>query len=148
MCKKCFDKPENIFLQKFEKWQTECHFWAHVMLRQPRVWAKQKSYKWDRLRDSWLTGITRPASSCNLVTLSTNFAQYNNFVWSGSLLLKSSMVWKRFYSKNFSRARFYGFWGTYLVHMFFSYLPVKQIWRKAQCESVIVNKQTFLESFV
>ena len=46
------------------------------------VWVpiKQKSYKCDRLRDSWLTGITRPAGSCNLVTLSTNFAQYKNFI--------------------------------------------------------------------
>ena len=42
---------------------------------------KQKPYKCDRLHDSWLTGITRPAGSCNLVTLSTNFAQYKNFVW-------------------------------------------------------------------
>ena len=32
------------------------------------------------LRDSWLTGITRSAGSCNLVTQSTNFAQCKNFV--------------------------------------------------------------------
>jgi hypothetical protein len=51
------------------------------------AWSKQKSYKCDRLRDSWLTGITRPAGSCNLVTLSTNFAQYKNFVWRGALLI-------------------------------------------------------------
>ena len=44
------------------------------------VESKQNSYKGDRLRDSWLTGITRSAGSCNLVTLSTNFAQYKNFV--------------------------------------------------------------------
>jgi len=43
---------------------------------------KQNSYKGNRLRDSWLTGITRSAVSCNLVTLLTNFAQYKNFVWS------------------------------------------------------------------
>jgi hypothetical protein len=44
------------------------------------VAAAAYSYKCDRLRDSWLTGITRSAGSCNLVTLSTNFAQYKNFV--------------------------------------------------------------------
>ena len=36
-----------------------------------------------------------------------------------------------FYSKNFSRAIFFDFWGTHLVDMFLSYLPVKQIWRKS-----------------
>ena len=32
-----FVKPRNFFLQKFEK----CHFWADVMLRQPRVRASR-----------------------------------------------------------------------------------------------------------
>ena len=32
------------------------------------------------MRDSWLTGVIRSAGSCNLVTLSTNFSQYKNFV--------------------------------------------------------------------
>ena len=32
------------------------------------------------MRDSWLTGITESDGSCNLVTLSTNFDQYKNFV--------------------------------------------------------------------
>ena len=41
---------------------------------------KQKSYKCDNQLITWLTGITRPAGSCNLVTLKTNFAQYKNFV--------------------------------------------------------------------
>ena len=36
------------------------------------VFNKQKSYKGDRLHDSWLTGITRSAGSCNLVTLWPN----------------------------------------------------------------------------
>ena len=45
------------------------------------VWTKQKSYKCDNQLITWLTGITRPAGSCNLVTLKTNFAQYKNFVW-------------------------------------------------------------------
>ena len=35
------------------------------------------------------------------------------------------------YSKNFSRATFFVFWGTHLVHIYLSYLPVKQIWRKS-----------------
>ena len=35
------------------------------------------------------------------------------------------------YSKNFSRATFFVFWGTHLVDTFLSYLPVKQIWRKS-----------------
>ena len=42
---------------------------------------KQKSYKCDNQLITWLTGITRPAGSCNLVTLKTNSAQYKNFVW-------------------------------------------------------------------
>ena len=42
---------------------------------------KKKSYKGNRLRDSWLTGMTRSAGTCNLVTLSTNFSQYKNFLW-------------------------------------------------------------------
>ena len=41
---------------------------------------KQKSYKCDNQLITWLTGITRPAGSCNLVTLKTNFVQYKNFV--------------------------------------------------------------------
>ena len=41
---------------------------------------KQKSYKCDNQLITWLTGITRPDGSCNLVTLKTNFAQYKNFV--------------------------------------------------------------------
>ena len=47
------------------------------------VWAtaiKQKSYKCDDQLITWLTGTTRPAGSCNLVTLKTNFGQYKNFV--------------------------------------------------------------------
>ena len=43
-------------------------------------WYKQKSYKCDNQLITWLTGITRPAGSCNLVTLKTNFDQYKNFV--------------------------------------------------------------------
>ena len=35
------------------------------------------------------------------------------------------------YSKNFSRAILFAFWGTHLVDKFLSYLPVKQIWRKS-----------------
>ena len=49
---------------------------------------QKNSYKGDRLRDMWLTGITRPAGSCNLVTLSTNFAQYKIFVCSIAISLK------------------------------------------------------------
>ena len=51
---------------------------------------EQNSYKGDRLRDSWLTGITRSAGSSNLVTLSTNFALYKDFclVRDGALGLK------------------------------------------------------------
>ena len=45
-----------------------------------RVVIKQKSYKCDNRLITWLTGITRPAGSCNLVTLKINFAQYKNFV--------------------------------------------------------------------
>ena len=44
------------------------------------IHTKQKSYKCDNQLITWLTGITRPAGSCNLVTLKTNFAQYKNFV--------------------------------------------------------------------
>ena len=33
-------------------------------------------------------------------------------------------------SKNFSRATFFVFWGTQLVEVYLSYLPMKQIWRK------------------
>ena len=44
------------------------------------MFTKQKSYKCDNQLITWLTGITRPAGSCNLVTLKTNFAQYKNFV--------------------------------------------------------------------
>ena len=33
------------------------------------------------------------------------------------------------YSKNFSWATFFVFWGTHLVDIYLSYLPVKQIWR-------------------
>ena len=40
--------------------------------------AKQKSYKCDNQLITWLTCITRPAGSCNLVTLKTNFAPYKN----------------------------------------------------------------------
>ena len=42
--------------------------------------SKQKSFKCDNQLITWLTVITRPAGSCNLVTLKTNFAQYKNFV--------------------------------------------------------------------
>ena len=50
----------------------------------------------------------------------------------GPLLLKSHRVWGWFtYSKNFSRATFFVFWGTHLVDRYLSYLPVKQIWRKS-----------------
>ena len=48
------------------------------------VVSKQKSYKCDNQLITWLTGIARPAGSCNLVTLKTNFAQYKNFVWWGA----------------------------------------------------------------
>ena len=44
------------------------------------IGCKQKSYKCDNQLITWWTGITRPAGSCNLVTLKTNFAQYKNFV--------------------------------------------------------------------
>jgi hypothetical protein len=39
-----------------------------------------QSYKCDNQLITWLTGITRTAGSCNLVTLKTNFAQYKNLV--------------------------------------------------------------------
>ena len=41
---------------------------------------KQKSYKCNNQLITWLEGITRPAGSCNLVTLKTNFAQYKNYI--------------------------------------------------------------------
>ena len=44
------------------------------------ITVKQKSYKCDNQLITWLTGITRPAGSCNVVNLKTNFAQYKNFV--------------------------------------------------------------------
>ena len=49
------------------------------MIQQDEV--KQKSYKCANRLITWLTGIPRPAGSCNLVTLKTNFAQYKKFVW-------------------------------------------------------------------
>ena len=49
------------------------------------VFNSKSLIKCDRLRDSWLTGITRSAGSCSLVTLSTNFVQYKNFCDSNSL---------------------------------------------------------------
>ena len=36
--------------------------------------------------------------------------------------------------KNFSMAIFFVFWGTHLVDRYLSYLPVKQILEKAQCD--------------
>ena len=53
---------------------------------------KQKSYKCDNQLITWLTGITRPAGSCNLVTLKTNFAQYKNFVCLASQNLMEVLV--------------------------------------------------------
>ena len=38
----------------------------------------------------------------------------------GPLLLKSCSLWSWFYSKNFSRAKLYVFWGTYLVFELFA----------------------------
>ena len=46
-------------------------------------------------------------------------------------LLKSSKVWGWFYSKNFSRATFFVFWGTHLVAVFLNNMLMKQIWRKS-----------------
>ena len=60
------------------------------------------------------------------------------------------------YSKKFSRATFFIFWGTHLVGRFLSYLPVKQIWRKsAVCvgygncvQTVIANVTTLFSKFI
>ena len=60
------------------------------------------------------------------------------------------------YSKNFSRATFFVFWGTHLVDRFLSYLPMKQIWRKsAVCvcygncvQTVIANVTTLFSKFI
>ena len=57
---------------------------------------KQKSYKCDNQLITWLTSITRPAGSCNLVTLKTNFAKYKNFVWSWS---NTTYMYKCFYAQ-------------------------------------------------
>ena len=65
---------------------TEFHFWAIVMLRQPRVWVSRAS----------------PA--------------------------EKSQGLRVVYSKNFSMATFFVFWGIHLVDRFLSYLPVKQVW--------------------
>ena len=48
---------------------------------------KQKSYKCDNQLITWLLCITRPAGSCNLVTLKIKFAQYKNFVCLATVLL-------------------------------------------------------------
>ena len=53
----------------------------------------------------------------------------------GPLLLKSIEVWGWFYPKNFSRATFFVYWGTHLVDVFLNNIPMKQIWRNAQCEA-------------
>ena len=55
----------------------------------------------------------------------------------GPLLLKSRKGWKVVYSKTFSRATFFVFWGTHLVDRYLSYLLVKQICRKTQCATVM-----------
>ena len=43
---------------------------------------------------------------------------------------QKSMGLRVILSKNFSRATFFIFWVTYLVNIYLSYLPMKQIWWK------------------
>ena len=64
------------------------YFGNYLSIASFEIGVKQKSYKCDNQLITWWTGITRPAGSCNLVTLKTNFAQYKNFVWSSLKDLK------------------------------------------------------------
>jgi hypothetical protein len=68
----------NFYFSKQKQAHTFCCLYE---IGQKKPLTKQKSYKCDNQLITWLTGITRPAGSCNLVTLKTNFAQYKNFVW-------------------------------------------------------------------
>ena len=58
------------------------------------VSSKQMSYKCDNQLITWLSGVTRPAGSCNLFTLKTNFTQYKNFVWPIFSFLWRIWKWK------------------------------------------------------
>ena len=85
------------------------------------IWTKQKSYKRDNQLITWLTGITRTAGSCNLVTLKTNFAQYKNFVWFGlPPIMLTCYFLSKLRDKHCRRCPRLGYLGCFFLWILFS----------------------------